>query len=241
MIQLKRTALTLAILVAFASKIDAQAIRFNTICYSRDFVSSFDEQNVTNPMSNWFAGLGYEQNIGDRIAISIDINSSLGKLFGEEDEQYRSFDYYEPGSQYLSSYEFSYSSYITYTELNYQSKFFFNTNDDGSGYISSGIGLKFVRWNLSPSTNYYTPPDEIASLLPSQNIEEKKLIIPVSLRLGHRGSLDGVFGEYFFGVSYNIGAGNFPEDSYLKNFYDKKPMRSLSFNIGYLWGIGWAD
>ena len=75
MIQIKRTALTFVILIAVASRINAQAIRFNTICYSRDFVSSFDEESVTNPMSNWFAGLGYEQNIGDRIAISIDFNS----------------------------------------------------------------------------------------------------------------------------------------------------------------------
>ncbi|HNR20568.1 MAG TPA: hypothetical protein PKN75_09430 [Bacteroidia bacterium] len=110
-----------------------------------------------------------------------------------------------------------------------------------SNYVSSGIGLKFVNWTFEPLSGNYNTPPEIASLILTKPIEEKLLVIPISLRYGARGSIEGGFGEYFFGVSFNFGAGNLPESKELKNLFDERPMRDLAFNIGYLWGIGWAD
>lgn len=219
----------------------AQGIRVNTFCYTNDFKAKVDEDGPTNSFSNWFVGIGYEQNVGNRIAVSLDINSSLGKLFGSESEQSKTIDYYDNNYQFTTSYSINYTSYISYTELNYQSKYFFNDNDDASGYISSGIGLKFVNWTYKAVDGYGSVPPEISYLVPRNSIEEKLLVIPLSLRFGRRGSIDGAFGEYFFGFSYNLKAGNLPQSDELKNFFNEKPMRGFAFNLGYLWGIGWAD
>lgn len=65
------------ILISFAAF--SQGIRFNTFCWSNDFKSKVDEESATNFMSDWFLGIGYEQNVGDRMSVSLCFNSSLGK------------------------------------------------------------------------------------------------------------------------------------------------------------------
>lgn len=165
-------------------------------------------------------------------------------MFGSEDGNYREFQYPDPLDPFGSNlyYSYYYTSVISYTELSYQSKYFFSDNDDNSGYISSGIGLKFVKWTFDASEISEIPAGLILPY-PSDLLEEKLTVVPLSLKLGSRGSMDGFFSEYYIGFTYNLGADKLPQDDALKNFTadSEKPMNKLAFTLGYSFGIGWAD
>lgn len=214
----------------------SQAIRFNTYNYCDDFrvnksTDIYDEGGSSlDDNSDFYWGIGYEQNVGDRISVSAEINSSLGKIYSES---YVSIP--EPyvdlttGQTYTTTK--SYNLYVSYVELKYISKYFFKENDDRSGYIASTLGFKKVNYGYSDEEGGEG----------DLSLKESKLIIPLGLRLGWRGSIDGWFGDGFIGAGLNIGASSEVKDPIIKAFNKNSSISTIYFTAGYSFGIGWAD
>jgi hypothetical protein len=206
----------------------AQAIRLNLLDYS-SVIKGGD-------VSGFYAGFGYEQNVGDRIAVSLEYNFSYLNNTTEYDQYYNSSYYDNSGnSSYLT---FDYFIAYPSKELAWQSKYFFNDNDEGSWYIASGIAYKSIKYNwgitdINADYNYPVPPE-----LAEGKFEESVAVIPLSLKLGYRNSIDGIFGDYFIGINYNTG-GSSPDDVILKN-YLQGVIRKINFSFGLNFGFGWA-
>jgi hypothetical protein len=212
-------------LMACPFLISAQAIRFNY------FGASYFE--VTSK-KNYYYGFGYEQNIGSGIAVSLEYNRGYGF-----DDEYAnlSLDYTENGDIY----KVNYSLQMPWTEFSYQSKYFFTGADDNSFYISSGIGLRSVKYDIH-SVDATINGNYAYGLFPD-GIETKKItLIPVSVRLGYRGSIDYWFGDYAIGLSYIPGASSKETGfSTIDNHSTKANFRNFSFTFSCAFGIGWAD
>ncbi|MBK7855347.1 MAG: hypothetical protein IPJ79_10955 [Bacteroidetes bacterium] len=125
----------------------SQAIRFNTYNYCDDFrvnksTDIYDEGGSSlDDNSDFYWGIGYEQNVGDRISVSAEINSSLGKIYSES---YVSIP--EPyvdlttGQTYTTTK--SYNLYVSYVELKYISKYFLKKTMTEADTLPLLLGLK---------------------------------------------------------------------------------------------------
>lgn len=130
--------------------------------------------------------LGLDHDLGDRIAIGIDVIKGYRFDPDAEDTQIRSWG------------------------IQYRSKFFFA----GSGYIASTIG--FRRLSISMSSDPYGTYYSMYGTYPPPLRAEQVTIVPVGIRLGFRSELDGWYGDIYGGVGYNIGANKqiFPTTEY---------------------------
>lgn len=225
-----------ALLFLIADNGFSQAIRFNIYNFCDDFRinESSDIYNEggssLDDNSDFYCGIGYEQNIGDRISISAEINSSMGKIYSESYVSVpESYVNQTSGQTFIGLKD--YSLYVSYVELKYISKYFFRENDDRCGYIASTLGFKKVNYG-------YADQQENQGDL---SLKESKLIFPLGLRLGWRGSIDGWFGDGFVGAGLNIRAGAESKDPVIKVFNKNSTISKIYFTAGYSFGIGWAD
>ena len=114
-------------------------------------------------------------------------------------------------------------------EAIYSAKYFFSDNSYTAPYIGSFIGVQKLKTSFTeyvPASNGYTT---------SRNVEAKRLQVPIGLRAGLRGGLDGYFGELFVQAGYAIGNGNY----YVA---DGKQVKSspLFLGLGFSFlGFGW--
>jgi hypothetical protein len=225
------TSLLLALLISVccAGTLQAQAVTFKLLDYAPFVVER-------NP-NGLFWGFGYEQNIGDRIAVSLEYSKSYNL---DESNFETSYTYRD-----ASGYGYGYSSLSTYgwSEISYHSKFFFTPSDDRAWYVSSGIGIRTFHHILDIyGAQFDVPYASLSQSIVDGTHTEDVTLIPVTLKLGQRGSIDGWFGDWFLGLSFIPGAsGKLPPAN---SPYDKSSYLSLkgvSFVFGLNFGIGWAD
>ena len=203
---------------------NGQSIRLNYFCSS-----VFENLGA----SHYYYGFGYEQNLGSRLAVSLEYNRGY------------SFDDYVNGNiVFPDGTGVQYSLNMPWTEFSYQSKYFFSDNDDGTAYLSMGIAYRNVKsemQNVSYSGMGTSPIPQEATGTES--------LIPISLKLGYRGSIDGLFGDYFIGINYIPGGSS--KNTGI-NSIDNYPLldsenrtvdcyKSIAFTFGMAFGIGWAD
>lgn len=227
--------LTVILLVLFSSGGFSQAIRFNTYNFCDDFrKKSTKIGNTTNVYldegSDIYFGIGYEQNVNDRISVSGEINTSLGRVYAASELE-TSVSVTDPITGDVSTQYYRYEFYVSYLELKYISKYFFRSNDERSGYFASTLGFKNINFGYADE---YSGAEDIEQ-------KESKLIFPLGVRLGWRGSIDGWFGDGFIGAGINIGAGKEPKDAVVKAFNEGSSISKVYFTAGYCFGIGWAD
>ena len=83
----------------------------------------------------------------------------------------------------------------------YSAKYFFSDNEGTTGYIGSFIGVQSLKAEVTEyvlgSNGYSTPRTVTAS----------KIQVPIGIRMGMRGGLDGYFGELFVQAGYALGNG----------------------------------
>lgn len=120
--------------------------------------------------------LGLDHDLGDRLAIGIDVIKGFRFDPDAEDTQIGSWG------------------------MQYRSQFFFA----GSGYISSTIG--FRRLSISMSADPYGTYYSMYGTYPPPLRAEQVTIVPVGIRIGFRSELDGWYGDIYGSVGYNIGA-----------------------------------
>lgn len=193
--------------------------------------SNFQKGNDSPP---FFYGFGYEQNLGSRIAVSL--NWHNGFTFDDQGGGSSDFESLLPGVN------FSYYSRFSWKEFSYTSKFFFSDNESQSWYVSSGIAYRMTSATITTYSIFATPGNESIANQLSAGGKKDNILIPISISFGGRGSLDDWFGDYFIGFSYIPGAdkkssGNPTLDTAIgKGYY-----RNFCINFGLRVGFGWAD
>ena len=204
---------------------DGQAIRVNYIGFS-------GYQKAVVP-ANYYYGFGYEQNIGKRIAILFEYNK--GYELDENSGHYFFDDINSPVS-------FNYGLEIPWYEFAYQSKYFFTGNDDGSWYVSSGIALRKATYTMDIYSANYNQSGLPATSIPLGVTQKSYSLIPLSFKVGWRNSIDGWFGDYNIGISY-IPGGNYRNtgNPNIDQYLTKQGIRSFCINVGFSFGVGWAD
>jgi len=209
---------------SFKSRVDAQAIRFNYFC------GSFVEHTVSK--TNLFYGIGYEQNFGKRIALSLEYNKGFG--IGEND--YVSVRFRDANQE---GYDFDYLTTLPWSEFAYQAKYFFADNDEDAGYISSGISVRSINArtdvvHLQYDSTYISTVGAMGGV-----IEEKITLFPISIKFGYRGSIDGFFGDYFVGIHLIPGAAGKNVAPKLASLVETKFFSATAITFGMSFGIGW--
>jgi hypothetical protein len=215
--------LVLAILFPVLSH--GQAIRLNY------FGASYFENTSKK---HYYYGFGYEQNVGTHISVSLEYNR--GYSFDEEDE-YLYLQYAENGN----TYDIEYYNSMPWSEYSYQSKYFFNGNEDDGWYISSGVSIRTVKYELFVASanvngNY------AVGLFPESPGSKSITLFPISLKFGYRNAIDWWFQDYMLGISYIPGGSTKPTGyATIDNHATQTSFKNLAITFSLSFGIGWAD
>ena len=215
-----------------------QAVRWNYLGIADPLISdngSIGSGNEINlPLYN---GLGYEQNFGNRIALSLEYNISFNNLSRTSKTMLNSghFD----GNYNSDGYSFGVD--FPMHEISYQSKYFFRDNDERATYVSFGLALHTINYTWSIRKNYYYSSG--TTLVPDDfregDFKESVTTVPLTIRLGARGAINGSFGDYSIGFRYNLSGDKGPTNKTYK-YVAESSLRDLSFIFCMSWGIGWA-
>jgi hypothetical protein len=220
----KRINFSLLVLLLFVlPNVRGQGVRVTYIGYN-----SFESMPGKEFMNY---GLGYEQNLASHIAVSLEYFKSYG-LGDETWGEYSNAD--------ANSNDFIYIFKAPWREFTYTSKFFFSGNDVKSAYLATGIGYRQIDFSMSTQNYNSSSPDAeaISRGAPLQRIT----MVPIYLKIGSRGEIDGWFGDYFIGLNFNPGAGNQKSGNQtIDNLLNEKYFRTFSFTFGLAFGLGWAD
>ncbi len=116
--------------------------------------------------------------------------------------------------------------------INYHTEYALGDNDGTHLYIGSFLGLRRIKqdWTVTDTRNDgYT----------EQRTTVSKMLVPVGIRAGLRGTTDGGFMDLYAELGYQIGGGKeLRSDALLKGAPYTKTS-SLAFAIGLAYGFGW--
>lgn len=108
-------------------------------------------------------------------------------------------------------------------EAIYSAKYFLSDNDATACYIGSFLGVQSIS-----GTDVHTGTV-------STSVDFSRVQVPIGLRAGVRGGLEGYFGEIFTHVGYAIGNGELVSTS-----SGKVNSEALYFGVGFSFlGFGW--
>ena len=230
--------LILIVLMVFTAKLNgySQAFRMNYLGVANPLHTGTEA--TTLPFS---IGLGYEQNIGYRLAVTLEYNISYDNfinprvIIGNDGEEYP----HSGTTKDQTPYNFDYALTYPMSEIGYQSKYFFLDNDDHSAYFSTGLSLLMIDYTWKIRGNSYNnaqPPSDFKT----GSFRETITSVPISFRFGYRGPTNGFFGDYSFGFKYNLSGDKQPTLSSYHYVNDESALRDFSFVMNLSWGFGWA-
>lgn len=118
-----------------------------------------------------------------------------------------------------------------------------DVHDRMSYGIDLRYGLAYSTWVATYRSAYHFSDASSTSLYMGPQVgirsvgrDDKKILIPLGLRMGLRGGLERWYGDLYAGVLYNIGGGS-------RINMDESPvpgqLRSLTYLIGLNFGFGW--
>jgi hypothetical protein len=179
--------------------------------------------------SSYQVGMGFDHDLNDRISMGIDLTFDLQRATGESgqtiDVPYAGLiAHYYGGDRLLSG--------------TYRTAFSFSDNTEGSFYLGSFFGFRSFKQALDLS--YVEDPSGWSSDNgPFQSqVEAKKILFPIGLRFGMRGSLEGGFADLYTQLGYTIGGG---ESAFTQAYFsgEEFDLSTLSFTLGLAYGFGW--
>jgi hypothetical protein len=203
----------------------------------------------TSFLTQGFMGIGIERNVGTYIALKLEINRgfqilyhiSNGKILGITEGNEHTREYTDSLGEYN---EFSYHWTVPSFDINYQSKFFFRGNDQTGAYMSMGIGIRSVKYifHTGPLDKYsYDSQSVPHDLQLKDGYSENLVVVPLILRVGARGRIQGFFPDFSFGMGFNIAHGKTIEDKTITRTWDLSVPSLSGFTVtgGISFGIGW--
>src|SRR5688572_22653563 len=100
---------------------------------------------------------------------------------------------------------FYYNWTVPSFDIYYQTKFFFGGTDETGAYMSMGIGIRYVKYifHLGSVDDFYEESGDVPPDLSSKDeYSENLTVIPLILRVGARGNMEGFFPDFSFGLGY---------------------------------------
>ena len=218
----------------------------NGITFSPFNFASYAKLSLT---SQGYMGMGYERNVGDYITLKVEVNKGFqltyklgaGELGDFTGQNYSNVSVYDSSTGYSDSYPYHWTA--PFFEINYQSKFFFRGNDRTGAYMAMGIGFRTVteELHLGTASDDYISDDLPADLKHLDGYKEKFTIIPLLLRFGIRGNLEGFYPDLSMGIGYNIAHDKKVTDGTITNKYHMSVPTLTGFSMtgSIAFGIGW--
>ncbi len=191
-----------------------------------EFTKVYAEKSM---WSSYQLGMGYDHDFNDRISMGLDITIDLQRATEEgglsiEVPYAGLIGNYYSGDRLLS--------------VIYRTAYAFTDNSETNLYVGSYFGVRSFKQTLDLS--YVTDPTgSFNGNGPfQQQVEAKKTLIPIGVRLGVRGSLEGGFADLYTQLGYNIGGG---ESAFTQTYFSGEDfdLSSMSFTLGLAYGFGW--
>ena len=226
------------VLIIFASlKSHSQAIRFNYLGITAPLKTGSETYSI--PV---YYGIGYEQNIGSRIAVSLEYNHTYPDVYrmilSEEFNHYGTINTVN-GNSIGYEYDIKYPMH----EIAYQSKFFFRDNDNHAWYFSTGISLIVIeyKWQIRNEYEYsgFNSP-ALPADFSTGTFSESVSSVPINLKMGFRTSIDKAFSDIAFGLRFNVSGDKNPTNKTYKYVNEVSSLRDISFVMSLSFGFGWA-
>ena len=203
----------------------------------------------TSLMTQGSMGIGLERNVGDYISLKLEVSQGFQILYkisdgdflelGQGIEEEKTWYDTTNGSSNTFAYHWAVPSFY----FNYQSKFFFRGNDKTGAYMSMGIGVRSVKYilHLGYLSSYYDDENIPPDLRGKDGYEETLTVIPLVLRIGARGVMDGFFPDFSFGMGYNFSNDKTIKDKKITQTWDLSvpKLSGLTITGSIAFGIGW--
>ena len=177
--------------------------------------------------------ISYEKNLSPRVSAGIDLTVSL-------DASGKEFSISYP------NYSITYEHEAKYLQLSYQSKYFFRDNDEGSWYVGSKLGFQSRTEQSTPQYGSSGVPSDFQFYTKNT---QKVFLVPYTISIGRRGAFEGVFVDFFMGLSFLINGHptpTIPFASYKRYYYGSEDQSNsfgyndVTLNYGLKIGFGWT-
>lgn len=179
--------------------------------------------------SSYQLGMGYDHDFNDRISTGLDFTLDLQRAT-EADGRTIEVPYAGLIANYYSS--------DRLLSVIYRTAYAFTDNSETHLYVGSYFGVRSFRQSLD--LGYVEDPSGSSSNNGpfQQQVVAKKTLVPIGLRLGVRGSLEGGFADLYTQLGYTIGGG---ESAFTQAYFagEEFDLSSMSFTIGLAYGFGW--
>lgn len=170
-----------------------------------------------------FLSVGWDFDHNDRFSGGLDFVMDMNWRQG--------YDSYYYGSGQIGDYE----EKVKAVGLQYRSQYHFMDNDGTSLYLGSTVGFRMVRQLIEYQELVAVPFG--SDYYRTRNNEGTGVLVPIGLRLGVRGPLDGGYGDAYVCLGYNAGSSDpFSPLSFLK---EESMPSALMLQVGLAYGIGW--
>lgn len=185
---------------------------------------------LTNPtregkLNKFLFGLGLDRDLNDRLSLGLDVLLD----FSNSENSYQEFQVH------LGNDIATYDLFTKVTAVTYRAVYAFSDNDETHLYLGSSIGYR--RLNQTVSLGYLNGPGNYPGPFP-QTAQGSVSVIPVGLRLGLAGGLDGGYSDLYLSTMYGIGSN---KSAFSQPYFNGDALKpsSFIFSIGFAYGIGW--
>ncbi len=173
-------------------------------------------------------GMGYDHDFNERISMGLDAVIDLQRSTSDGQSAELLYQGYS-GFYYLSDKVFS---------VQYRTAYALSDNDEGHLYLGTFIGVRTVKQTADLS--YVSDPNgsSIGNGPFISIAEGKKTLIPLGLRFGLRGSLEGGYADLYTQLGYVVGGGN---SLFTQSYFSGKDfdLTNMAFTLGLAYGFGW--
>ena len=184
-----------------------------------------------------FYGIGYEQNVGEKISLGLTYRKGYDITSGETvDVEYVNY------TKALDDVRIDLLQTGTWSEFSYSSKYHFTDNSDGGFYIANSLSMFNAKTNINITQITVNGNSDISNYDGIGTIAYEKSItlLPLSIDLGYRSEFDGWYQDYYFGINLlPFGNNKTVQPSQLSDHGLTSKFNSLSFRFGMCFGIAW--
>ena len=215
---------TILLSAAVASSITVMAQSSGIRFIFPEFSKVYAEKS---PWTSFQLGMGYDHDFNERITMGLDVLLDLRR---EESGLYVDIPYGGYTAQYILHDKFFSAQYRT--------AYSFSANDDGTHvYLGTFVGVRAFKQTAElfsvTDPNGYNDNGSFVQLA-----EGTKTLIPMGLRFGIRGTLEGGYADLYTQFGYVVGGG----ESVFTQAYLTGPefdLASSSLTLGLAYGFGW--
>lgn len=170
---------------------------------------------------NYCMGLGVDRSFNDKLTAGLDVAFDVAAALKDGGTSVQSLP--DGISAYVSPHLMS---------VNYHTEYALGDDDGTHAYIGTFIGLRRIKqdWVLYDSRNYEYKESRFTAT---------KMLIPLGLRFGLRGTTDGGFMDLYVAAGYQVGGGKSTTANSMLKDAPYTETTALALTLGWAYGFGW--